>query len=155
MVRFHSCWRREPGQPPCRASALRPQLGLEPPSPSKRLQQLGGGFRRWGLGTIGLQPHLPNSSALLGWMTSQLYPLPHSTGTSIPKQQRSCCSSPVGSPTNPKLLPAAWGRRGAAEAGRQLGQSGLTSWPNSGSVPRALGMGMYSPCTPPEQTCHV
>lgn len=62
--------------------------GWSLPSPLKGYSSLvvasGGG----GLSTIGLQPHLPHPPQHLGWMTSQLYPLPHSTGISIPEQHR-------------------------------------------------------------------
>lgn len=104
-----------------------------------------------GLGTIGLQPHLPHLPQHLGWMTSQLYPLPHSTGTSIPKQQRSLLQLSCYSPTNPKLLPAAWeGKTGGAAGGREAAGP---IWPDLlaqlWSVPEPWGWGWEPWRTPP------
>lgn len=121
--------------------------GWSLPSLPKRLQQLGGGFWRWGLSTIRLQPHLPHLPQHLGWMTSQLYP-PHSTGTSIPEQHRSLLQLSCYSPTKPKLLPAAWeGKTGGAAGSREAAGPiwcSLTSRPNSG-LSLSLGDGDGSP----------
>lgn len=152
MARFQ--WlleKRALGQPPHWVSALRPQMSAGASLPplkgySSLVVASGGG----GLSTIGLQPHLPHPPQHLGWMTSQLYPLPHSTGISIPEQHRPLLQLSCYSSTKLKLLPAAWeGKPGGGAGGREAAGPiwcSLTSPPNSG-LSLNLGDGDGSPGT--------
>lgn len=127
--------------------------GCSLPSPTKRLQQLGGGFRRWGAEHYRAAASPPPPPQHLGWMTSQLYPLPHSTGISIPEQHRPSLAAALllflhQTQTSPSCL----GRQNRGRGWRQGGSWANLELPDLSaqlwSVPESWGWG-WEPWHPP------